>query len=268
MSSGVVGSAPPAGPFGPPRPSRGPGARPLKVPIDYGLGAPVVILPGFGLTPSTYADTARALGRHCRVLVADIYGVSGPWSYQRMLTRLTATLDDLELERVTLIGHSFGGSLELGLTARSPQRVVDAVFVDTLAMAREWVLAREAFSHPEHLLRLATKKAALAFFHNAVLHPRQLAGAAWWGFRSARSEEIDAVAAAGVRTHVLWANRDSLLDRADGRTFAEQLRATFAVVGAEAGVIDHDWMYRYPRLFVSQLLDLGLEALGGRPSQA
>lgn len=237
--------------------------RRLDLPIDIGTGEPIVILPGFAMTPGTYGSTALLLAEQTRVLVPDIYGVGGPWRYEDIVDRFTATLDAAGVDRATLIGNSFGGGIELGFTARHPERVVEAVFVDTLAVAREWVLAREALAHPVHLVRLATRKAAVAFFHNVVFHPRQLAEAGWWGFTSSRTEDIETVARAGVRCHVLWANRDSLLDRRDGQAFARDLHATFTVGRPARGVIDHDWMFRHPHLFVTHLEQIGLKVLGG-----
>lgn len=235
--------------------------RPLKIHIDAGAGPEVVILPGFGMTPEVYSGTARLLARRCRVVVPTLYGVRGPWRYQEMVERFAATVEEAGLVHPTLIAHSFGGGILLGFCASRPERVRDAVFVDTLAVAREFVLAREATSHPSHLLRMATPDAARAFIHNAVWHPRQLAEAAWWGFRSARQHEIERVAAAGVRTHVMWASRDSLLDREDGRAFARDLRASFSVAFSPRGPVDHDWIYRHSHLFVSHLQDLGLPGL-------
>jgi pimeloyl-ACP methyl ester carboxylesterase len=213
------------------------------------------------MTPEVYAGTARLLAERGRVVVPTLYGVRGPWRYLEMVERFAATVDEAGLTRPTLIAHSFGGGILLGFCASRPERVGDAVFVDTLAVAREFVLAREAMSHPTHLLRMATPAAARAFIHNAAWHPRQLAEAAWWGFRSARQREIEQVAAAGVRTHVMWASRDSLLDREDGRAFAHDLKASFQVAFSPRGPVDHDWMYRHPHLFLSHLEDLGLTAL-------
>jgi len=238
--------------------------RPLRVHIDQGEGQPVVLLPGFAMTPEVYAGTARLLAERARVVVPTLYGVRGRWRYEEMIERFTATVDGAGIGRVTLLAHSFGGGIALGFAARFPERVVDAVFVDTLAVAREWLLAREALSHPVHLLRMATVPAARAFGHNAAFHPRQLVDAAWFGFTSARADDIARVAAAGVRCHVLWASRDSLLDREDGRALAHDLKASFTVTSGTHRPVDHDWMYRHPRLFVARLDELGLEALSPR----
>ena len=95
-----------------------------------------------------------------------------------------------------------------------------------------------------------------------MTHPRQLVDAAWWGFTSGRFGDIYLIAEAGLPTHVLWANRDSLFSRADGEEFARELHASFTVVGAP-GHVDHDWTYRHPQLFVDHLDRLDLSVLGG-----
>ena len=91
----------------------------------------------------------------------------------------------------------------------------------------------------------------------------QLARAALWAFASDRSAEIEAVAAAHIPCHVLWAESDTILSRADGREFAERLDATFTVAKRPPGYppIDHDWMFDDPELFVEHLTALDLEAL-------
>jgi pimeloyl-ACP methyl ester carboxylesterase len=232
----------------------------LPVGLDEGTGRPLVLVPGYGTRPDTYQPLVKLLAQRCRVVLLDIYGIRGAWRYHDVLRSFTVTVDRLGLERVSVLGHSFGGGIELGFAVRHPQRIVELVFSDTLAVSREWVLAREAFSHPWRLLGMATPKAAWDFTRSWVEHPRQLVDAAWWGFTSGRSKDTHVVAEDGLPAHVLWANRDSLLSRDDGMEFARELHASFTVVDAP-GYVDHDWMYRHPRLFVDHLDQLGLRVL-------
>jgi len=162
-----------------------------------GEGPPVVILHGYGLSPFSYRGTAELLAWRTRVAVPAIFALHGRWSYERALQALLATLDSLELDQVTLIGHSFGGGLELGLAARYPERVVELVFADTLGMSREWMLAEEAV-RPMTLFRLATPTAAVDFTHSWLSHPMQMVRAAWWGFVSDRRQEVATIARAGL----------------------------------------------------------------------
>lgn len=232
---------------------------PLPVGLDLGSGPPLVLLPGFGTRPGLYTATARRLAHRCRVVVPDPVALRGRWRYPEVVARLAATTAPLGAP-LTVVAHSFGGALALGLAARHPEGLSDMVFADTLAMSGQWMLAEEATRHPLRLLRMATPQAAASFAAAWATHPRQLVEAAWWGFRSQRADEVAAVAAAPVRAHVLWANRDSLLSRDDGRRFAAALGASFTVVGA-AGWVDHDWMYRHPQLFVDHLARLGVPGL-------
>lgn len=234
----------------------------LEVPVDVGSGPAVVVLHGYAMRPDTYGRLAALLAPRCRVVVPDLFGFRGPWRYPKVLDGFTATLDRLGLDEVTLIGHSFGGGIELGFASRQPGRVVEAVFSDTLAVSREWGLADEAMRHPLGLLGLATPVAAAAFARSWLTHPRQLVEAAWWGFTSDRDRVSDVCAQDGLLSHVLWANRDSILARRDGERFARELGATFTVASAPDGrPIDHDWMFQEPELFVSHLERLELNAL-------
>ena len=238
----------------------------LEVPIDDGQGAPLVLLHGFAMRPATYGRLVELLAPRCRVVVPDLFAVRGQWSYAEMLDRFTATLDHLGLDRVSLLGHSFGGGIELGFAARLPHRVVELVFSDTLAASREWRLADEALRHLDRFVRLATPMATSAFLRNWITHPRQLVDAAWWGFTSGRESDSLAVATAAIPSHVLWANRDSILARSDGERFAKELDASFTVASApDRRAMDHDWMFQEPDVFFDHLLDLGLEVLSGRP---
>lgn len=234
----------------------------LEVPVDTGTGPPVVLLHGYAMRPATYRPLADLLASRCRVIIPDLFAWRGAWRYPAVLDAFTAALDGLGLERVTLIGHSFGGGIELGFAARFPDRVVELVFSDTLAVSRQWGLADEALRHPTGLMRLTTPAAVAAFARSWITHPRQLVDAAWWGFTSDRDGDGAACAQAGLVAHVLWANRDSILSRRDGERFAGELNASFTVASAPDGrPIDHDWMFQEPELFFSHLEELKLRAL-------
>jgi pimeloyl-ACP methyl ester carboxylesterase len=250
-------------PHGAARPTR---AHALRT-NETGEGPPVLLLHGFGLRPQTYLSVADRLADRCRVLIPHILSLPERWSIDTAIACVEATLDERGIGEVTLLCHSFGGGIGLGFTAKNPDRVVEAVFADTLGLSREWVLAREAL-RPATLLRLASPRAAADFLVSCMRHPLQLSRAGWWGFVGDRRAEIETIAAAGVRCHVLWAGRDTLLARKDGLAFARELGATFTVARSSplAKPLDHDWMFRRPDTFVSHLERLGLRAL--RPDTA
>jgi pimeloyl-ACP methyl ester carboxylesterase len=228
-----------------------------------GEGPPLVLLHGYAMQPETYVPLARLLADRARVVIPAIFALPERWSFEHALDCLEATLEEQGIEHTSLLGHSFGGGLELGLAARRPDQVVECVFSDTLADRREFRLAEEALRNPPGLLRMASVPAAEAFGRSLVTHPVQLVRAAWWGFTSDRTSDIECVVRAGIPCHVLWAERDTILRRSDGQDFASDLHATFTVVNRPPGYgrVDHDWMFDDAELFASHLEGLGLQAL-------
>jgi len=239
-----------------------PGARPLRC-ISIGEGPTLVLLHGYAMQPETYLPLARLLADRARVVIPAIFALPEPWTFEHALVCIEATLDEQGIDRTSLLGHSFGGGLELGLAARRPEQIVECVFSDTLADRREFRLAQEALRNPPGLLRMASLPAAEAFARSFITHPVQLCRAAWWGFTSDRTADIGTVVAAGIPCHVLWAERDTLLRRSDGQDFARDLHATFDVVNRPPGYgrVDHDWMFDDPELFAAHLDDLRLKVL-------
>jgi pimeloyl-ACP methyl ester carboxylesterase len=231
-------------------------------PLRYttvGQGHPLVLLHGFGMQPRTYLPLARLLADRAHVVIPAIFDLPGQWTFGRALACLEVTLDSLGLDKVSLLGHSFGGGLELGFAASWPERTVECVFGDTLGVKQRFGLAAEALRQPWGILAMATPPATSAFFQSVVTHPLQLAEAALWGFASDRAPDIDLITAAKIPCHVLWANRDTLLARSDGREFARRLHASFTV--ASGPTVTHDWMFEDPELFAQHLGRLDLRAL-------
>lgn len=225
-----------------------------------GSGAPLVLLHGFGLRPRTYGSMASMLAMSNEVLVPAWLEVQGPWTRDRALAGICCLLEETVGDApVTLMGHSFGGALALGLAARFPDRVQHLVLTDTLALSPRWRLARSAATSLP-LIRLATYRAAVDFMSTCRHHPRQLARAGWWGFVRDAGDEIDAVAAAEFPRHVLWAQRDTLLAAEDGKRFADAIGASFDHVASPpgAGPVDHDWLYRHPDLALAMLHRVGV----------
>ena len=229
--------------------------------IDMGHGPALVLLHGYAMAPDTYLGTARLLAERTRVLIPDLFALGRRWTAERCVDTVLDLLDRLRIDRATFVAHSFGGGIQLALATRQSSRVEEMVFADTLGLSREWVLAREAV-HPTTLMRLATVRAAVDFARTWGRHAPALIRAAWWGFTSDRRQEVETLAQSGIPSHVLWAERDTLLSRDEGRRFAQDLRATFDIASGDGDdPIDHDWMYRHPQLFVRHLETIGLAAL-------
>lgn len=94
---------------------------------------PVLLLHGSGAGVSAFANwrlSLPVLGREFRVLAPDMVGfgftqrpVEADYSLDFWLEHALGFLDALGLERVHIVGNSFGGALALALATRAPERV-------------------------------------------------------------------------------------------------------------------------------------------------
>jgi 2-hydroxymuconate-semialdehyde hydrolase len=111
---------------------------------DRGRGDPVVLLHGSGPGVSAWANwrlTIPALERHFRVVAPDVVGfgfTERPTGVRYDLAtwcrHLGALLDALGLDRVHLVGNSFGGALALAFTIGQPERVNRLVLMGSVGV--------------------------------------------------------------------------------------------------------------------------------------
>ena len=101
--------------------------------LDAGEGTPVVLIHGSGPGVSAYANwrlTIPALSERFRVLAPDMVGFGYTerpagieYGLRTWVDQLIGFLDALDLDRVSLVGNSFGGGLALRLAVEHPERV-------------------------------------------------------------------------------------------------------------------------------------------------
>lgn len=100
----------------------------------WGAGPPLLLLHGLGALGRFWEPLAPFLAPQARLLAPDLpgHGESAPLPSPtlpegvRWLVRL---LDALGLDRVSLVGHSLGGTLALALALRCPERVLRLVLI-------------------------------------------------------------------------------------------------------------------------------------------
>ena len=96
---------------------------------ETGQGTPVVLVHGFPLNHSIWNEVATELKEHARVIMPDLRGhgrspaPEGTYSMRLLAEDLRQLLDDLELDRVVLVGHSMGGYACLAFARAYPERL-------------------------------------------------------------------------------------------------------------------------------------------------
>lgn len=113
------------------------GAGPIAV-EERGAGAlPLVLIHGMAGDATFWGGVVRAFGGHHRLIIPELrgHGRSGPagdgdYSIDACAMDLAAVLDAFSLDRVVLVGHSFGASVAIECAGTFPDRVAALVVVD------------------------------------------------------------------------------------------------------------------------------------------
>ena len=98
--------------------------------------AAVILLHGFGASLDTWEPWAQNLSERFRVIRFDLpgFGLTGPdptgdYSNARDIRILTGLMDQLGIDRASLIGNSLGGRIAWNFAALNPRRVTRLVLV-------------------------------------------------------------------------------------------------------------------------------------------
>lgn len=107
---------------------------------DDGAGTPIVLLHGFPLDRSLWAQQRSALSMRARCITPDLRGfgessTEGPYSMDQYADDIASLLDWLEIERAVVCGLSMGGYVAMALWRRHADRVRGLVLCDTRATA-------------------------------------------------------------------------------------------------------------------------------------
>lgn len=111
---------------------------------DVGEGSPVVLIHGSGPGVTAWANwrlTLPELAKRHRVVAPDVLGFGYTerpdgvtYGLDTWTDHLLGFLDALGLERVTVVGNSFGGALALSLATRAPERVDKLVLMGSVGV--------------------------------------------------------------------------------------------------------------------------------------
>ena len=114
---------------------------------DVGTGEPILLLHGSGPGVSAWANwrlTIQALQDQYRLIAPDLAGFgysqfpeNMQFSRESWLKQIIDFLDAIGLEKVNVIGNSFGGSMALALAIHHPERVNKLVLMGSVGVPFE-----------------------------------------------------------------------------------------------------------------------------------
>ena len=107
-----------------------------------GSGPPLVLLHGLAGSGRWWQRNTAHLARRFRVYVVDLIGFGAsrglhPPIFDEVAGYIAAWMDQLEIRRTSIVGHSMGGLVAAGLAANAPDRIERLVLVDAAAFLVE-----------------------------------------------------------------------------------------------------------------------------------
>jgi 3-oxoadipate enol-lactonase len=108
---------------------------------EHGEGSPMLLVHGFPLDHTIWQPVVPLLSPHARLILPDLRGhgrspaPDGVYDMRVIADDLLSLLDSLEIERVTLVGHSMGGYAALAFARAYPNRLAGLGFVASHAAA-------------------------------------------------------------------------------------------------------------------------------------
>jgi pimeloyl-ACP methyl ester carboxylesterase len=121
---------------------------------DVGTGPAVLFVHGLLGSHRHWAQLMRTLAADRRLIAPDLFGhggsakPAGDYSLGAHAATLRDLLDRLEVQEVTLVGHSLGGGIAMQFGYLFPQRVNRLVLVSSGGLGRELSLLLRAASLP------------------------------------------------------------------------------------------------------------------------
>lgn len=142
-----------------------------------GEGSAILMLHGFPLSREIWDAQAAALQKTARVIRPDLRGMGrssssdGPYLMEALAGDISVVLDSMQVEKVTLIGHSLGGYVALAFARMYAERVSGMVLVCSRLCADAPEKAREREELADRIESENSMEPALEAFLPALLAP-------------------------------------------------------------------------------------------------
>jgi pimeloyl-ACP methyl ester carboxylesterase len=260
--------------------------------VDIGEGedTPVVFVHGLGGQWQNFIENIPRVAAERRVLAPDLPGFGGSampadeeisiQGYGRVVQRF---LEELELEKVVLVGNSMGGFITAEVTIQDPERVERLVLISAAGLTSsnvyeaptamigrvaQAITAATAAGHKRMARRPRSRHVALAL---VARHPSRLKSDAAWeglmkgadkpGFRAALMASVqydyrDRLGEIRCPTLILWGENDSVITVDDAHEYERLISDSRKTVMEDTG---HVPMFERPRAVNDVLLEFFAE---------
>jgi pimeloyl-ACP methyl ester carboxylesterase len=192
-----------------------------------GAGPVLLLLHGIGDSSRTWIPAMRLLQGSYTMLAPDLPGHGnsssplGDYSLGNHASSMRDLLDLLSIERVTVVGHSFGGGVAMQFAYQFPSRCERLVLVDAGGLGREvnWILRLATIPAAEYVMPMLFPVLMRRWGDSVA---RFLCD---WGIRNARAAEM-------------WRSYRALTDPGNRAAFVRTARAVIDPGGQSVSAVN------------------------------
>lgn len=112
---------------------------------EYGQGKPIVVLNGIMMSCGSWAEFVEPFSAHNRLILLDMLDqgksdkMDGPFSQALLAEVVPALLDYLQLDKVNLLGISYGGEVAQRFAVKYGDRIERLVLFNTTSRTGPWL---------------------------------------------------------------------------------------------------------------------------------
>jgi pimeloyl-ACP methyl ester carboxylesterase len=214
-----------------------------------GSGPPVLVLHGWGAKIEAVDPIIRGLASQLTVTAVDLPGFGEtalppvPWGVAEYADWTRELMDDLGLERPSIVGHSNGGRIAIHLASHHPERVDKLILVDSAG-----IRPRRGLLYYRRVALAKTAKHAARFLGppGRALRKRVLARTASSDYANAgplrptfvklvNEDLTPLLGKIRASTLLIWGDRDDATPLSDGQTMERLIPDAGLVILTGAG---------------------------------
>lgn len=228
----------------------------------------VILLHGFGASLHTWEPWAEALDDDLRVIRLDLPGAglsppdpTGDYTDARVIALLLALMDQLDLERASLVGNSVGGRVAWTFAAEHPDRVERLVLISPDGFASPgfeygkapevpWVMGLMRHALPRSLLRdniavgyadpAALTDPTLTRYHDLMRAPGARQAMLDRMEQTVLRDPLPLLRRIPVPVLLVWGEQDAMIPFSNARDYQEGLNDVRLVSFPDLGHLPHE----------------------------
>ena len=229
-----------------------------------GQGDPFLILHGWGRGLISWIDVQDELSKYFKVFVLDLPGFGKSdlppkaWNMDDYVSFILSFAKKIGINNFYLLGHSFGGSLAIKLSAQNQGNIKKLILVDSAGKRQGKNFFKKALSRTTSLIKIFSFLPGYSFFRRCfykfILRSTDYVNASGIMkevFKNVVSEDLsDTWQNIAIPTLIIWGRRDNITPIADAYLMNKE------ITNSQLKIFDcgHGVHYEKPKEFIKAIL--------------